>query len=88
MESSIEVLIEIRLWAKHINAFIGQYQLKQIQRAYQSFTSLLLSYLTFPVDILIQCCGDVETNPGPLDTELGKTPLLYEMNIFYRVIIN
>ena len=47
----------------------------------------MLSYLTFPVDILIQCCGDVETNPGPLDTELGKTPLLYEMVIFHRYII-
>ena len=87
LDSSIDVLIVIRLWSRRINDFIRQYQLKQTQRAYQSFTSLLLSYLTFPVDILIQCCGDVETNPGPLDTELGKTPLLYEMAIFHRYIM-
>ena len=29
--------------------------------------------LPFPVRILIQCCGDIETNPGPLDVKAGKT---------------
>ena len=80
------MLTEIRLWSKRISDFIRNYQLKQTQRAYQSFASLLLCYLTFPVDILIQCCGDVETNPGPLDTELGKTPLMYQMVIVQHVM--